>query len=141
MRFDRLGEEIRCFVISSGAGCFGDRVVKEDPETLKGILGGVFSFTTRYLYMVPLYIFYADKTDVDAPVTVRGEDVGNRKDVIKGDVVIFARDGDRLRDLTDFDVEVLKDNVTLEKDDGRNHVTLGGVSLRYRAWAEIDHDA
>ena len=132
MRFERLGKSVKGFAIAPQRERFGVMCGPADPVNLKEWMGGrEFSWTKRYLYTIPLYIFYTDTVDEDARPAVKGRDVKGKPDEIRGDVFICGRKGDDVAaGLSDLEASIIMQNVTIEKTDGVTHARLNNVSLK-----------
>lgn len=132
MRFEAFGGGITGFAIAPQKNVFGRYDLDATPTYLQRFFGAdeTFSWTTRYLYAIPLYVFYADNVKQDELESVQGDDVKGRKDLIKGDVLIFGRRDDVIRSLTPFEISMLSQNMTMEKKDNRVYAKLNNVSLK-----------
>ena len=136
MRFANIGEKLKGFVMAPNQGIYG--VIEEpvDPAMLRSYVGYEYvSRTTRYLYVTPLTVFYADKVPAGSPDTLTGLE---KDDCIRGDVVIYGQDGG-IRGLTDFEIALIKGNISLEKDDAcGSYAELSGLSMRPRQMPRDD---
>ena len=132
MRFEDLGKAAAAFAIAPQRKSFGSKKVLMEPAWFADWFGKDYSCTTRYLYMIPLYIFYADCVDEDAKESVKGGVVKGRDDLIRGDVLIFGRKDDLVRSLTDFEMTAIDYNISIEKLEGGFDARLNNVSLKPR---------
>ena len=58
MKFSMVGETLRGFSIAREKGIYGEIEMKVDPKTLsEHVCYKSYSYTTRYLYSIPLLIF------------------------------------------------------------------------------------
>jgi hypothetical protein len=121
----RVGEEVRAFMI--GDGDAGETYTDLTPAGIAKYIGTrCFGVAYRYLYDIPLTVFFRMEPSEDDPVAVRGE-----SERICGPVLVLGYDGSPCG-LGDFELACIKANVTMERYGEEYTVMLNEVSKKRR---------
>lgn len=130
LKFDKVGEPMKGFALASRKGIFGEVELKVDPAVICDYVDyKSYSYSRRYLYSIPLIIFYPDFVTNETQRSVQSD---GYKDVILGDVLIFGCDKDDIRGLNDVEISFIKNNITMEKTNQVNHLLLNNVTMEER---------
>lgn len=120
MRLMRVGDVLDTYALSRDT--VGPYSSELSPRGIEDVLGTRrFGVIYRYLYNIPLAIFFQMEPPDDAPLAVRGPES------VYGSVLVFGYDGSP-RSLTDFEMNVLKQHTTMEKYDGEYTVILNDIT-------------
>ena len=127
----RLGEELNGFIISYDYT--GDGLVELSPSGIAEIIGSRnFGICYRYLYTIPLVLFFQMDLEEDDPIAVRGP-----SERICGNVLVFGYDGSP-RSLTDFEIQCLKNHTTMERYGENYTVILNQITKEESEYSTCD---
>lgn len=136
MRLGRACESLQAFVIGVEHGGYGPRFVDLDPMGLGRCIGTTkFSFTYRYLFAIHLAIAYPVEAPKSLRVSVEGE---TEEDSLRGNVVVLKKGDEDICGLTDFDIKVIKDNITMLTDNRGCFLRLTNVTRGCRPMVLAD---
>ncbi|AMK13757.1 hypothetical protein AUP07_0708 [methanogenic archaeon mixed culture ISO4-G1] len=121
-------ESVVAFIVGTECNVYGPRRITLDPSGFEEYLGiGRFAFTYVYLGLIPLVIAYAVKVTDNSRQTIISLD----SDLcIKGDVIILKNTKDGPSGLSEFEINVIRNNLSMLTDDGGNFYRLENITKK-----------
>ena len=135
MRLCHACESVQCFLFGAESSEYGPRYVTLEPSTFEEYIGkGLIIFSKRYLFKTRLYAVYSKNVSSSAR-TATFDSSG----AIKGNTILLGIDGDRgPTGLSDFDVELIKENTMMCYDSKGLYLTLYNLTKEPQEMVSTD---